>query len=198
MNATNIVKRRRAPPLYIVLTAIAAGVNAIISLLGAISFPIVPGITALYPAVILMAVFSLWFGGWGIVAAALGGIIGTTMSGFPLLLALVSSSVSDGTKGLIPCLVFKGLHANPALKTRRDTYVWILAVLLEPIPGGLWGVSVMYWIGWIPSMAAWAIAVVVWIVGEWILLFVIGTPLLKLGTPIVDRMGLRLFPERWW
>jgi len=153
-------------------------------------------VAALYPATAFEVIFGVWFGLWGAIASYLGLLIAGTYAGwFPLPLGLVLS-VSDFLAAFMPALTFKLMKADPELKTKRDWIAYIIGgVILSSLPGSLYYNYINLLIGWLPSWEAFWVGVVSWNLGNYIVVLVIATPLLKIVTRYVRRTGL--YVERW-
>jgi len=191
------VGRRGVNPLHIVLTAVMAGVLALMILFAAITTTVVPGVAALYPATAFEVVFGIWFGVWGALAAYIGLVIAGTYAGwFPLPLGIVLS-VSDFAAAFIPAAAFRLLKANPELKGGKDwaTYI-IFGVILSSVIPSIYYNLINLAIGWLPSWEAFWLAIISWNIGNYIVTTVIGIPLLKIVTPYVKRSALYI--ERWF
>lgn len=190
------VTKKGVTPIHIVLTAVMAGVLTIMVVFSAITTTVVPGVAALYPATALEVVFGIWFGAWGVLAAYLGLVIGGIYAGwYPIPLAL-ALGFADAGAAFIPALAFRLFKANAALKSTKDWVVYIVfGVVLSSVIPSLYGNSVSYAVGWIPSWEAFWVATVSWNIGNYIVVAVIGTPLLRLVTEYVKRSGL--FVQRW-
>jgi integral membrane sensor domain MASE1 len=186
------VVRKGISPVHIVLTAIMAGVLAVMILYAAITTTVVPAVAAVYPATAFEVVFGCWFGVWGAIAAYIGLVIAGTYAGwFPLPLGMVLALGADLTAALIPAAAFRLLKGNVALKSRKDWLIFIVfGIVLSTVPGSIYYNLINFYIGLIPSWEAFWVAVISWNLGNFIVITVIGTPLLKIVTPYVKRTGL--------
>ncbi|MEM1999763.1 MAG: hypothetical protein QXO30_01850 [Candidatus Caldarchaeum sp.] len=185
------VARKGVNPIHIVLTAVMAGVLALMILFAAITTTVVPGVAALYPATAFEVVFGIWFGVWGAIAAYIGLIIAGTYAGwFPLPLGIVLS-VSDFAAALIPAAAFRLLKSDPSLITKKDWATYILfGVILSSVIPSIYYNAINLWVGWIPSWEAFWLSVVSWNIGNYIVTTLIGIPLLKIVTPYVKKSAL--------
>jgi len=173
-----------------------AGVEAILIAFGVIAFPIVPGVSAFYPATILFVLFPLWFGVWGLAASFIAGIIGPMLTGTPIFMALWLHAPTEVLVGLPALFLGKAFKMDVSLKTKKDWLIWIVALAITPIPNSIYFISWMNSLGWIPVGDATTLAYISWWLGEWILLYIFGTIFAKGATKPLKRLGL--FVEGWW
>ena len=177
-------------PMHIILTAINSGVIGILAILGVVYTPVVPGVAALYPATAFEVAFGLWFGIWGAIASYIGCLIMNLYTGIPIVFA-IPLSLSDFLAAAIPMAAFRLAKTDPELKTLKDWVNYIISgVILSSVPGSLYYCYILLKIGWIPSWEAFWLSVISWNVGNYIVVLVITTPLLKILTNYVKRTGL--------
>lgn len=177
-------------PMHIILTAINSGVIGILAILGVVYTPVVPGVAALYPATAFEVAFGIWFGVWGAIASYIGCLIMNLYTGFPIVLA-IPLSLSDFLAAAIPMTAFRLAKSNPELKTLKDWINYVISgVILSSVPGSLYYCYILMALGWIPSWEAFWLSVISWNVGNYIVVLVITTPLLKILTNYVKRTGL--------
>jgi len=189
------------PPVGIALlvtVAVAAGVYTILAWLGVIALPFgFLSVSALYVGIGFITPFVLWFGGWGLIIGAIGGIVGSgILTGMPIPLAIVFGLLVEwGTE--IPLLIFYRVLApkfklSPIGKdvyTRRGFVFFFLVMVVIQVLSSLIGNIVLYKAGFIP-LDALAISMVGWWVGNMIAGVVIGPVVLRALTPVVERLGL--------
>jgi len=168
-----------------------AGVIAILVLYAAITTTVVPGVAALYPATAFEVTFGIWFGVWGAIASYLGLLIAGTYAGwFSLPIGMVLS-VSDFLAAFIPALLFRALKVQPSLKTPRDWAVYIVAgVILSSLPGSLYYNYINLLLGYLPGMEAFWVGVISWNIGNYVVVLIISTILLKSVSGYVMKAGL--------
>ena len=157
---------------------------------GVIARPIGLGCSGLYFSVAFMIAFALWFGGWGVIAAYLGCIIGAGMLGGMPLDVNLYWSLADVWQVLIPLAAFKAFSADVGLRTRRDFLVFLIfGWLLNNVVGAGWGASMLA----IAGLASWTAVSEIftgWLIGNLIVTIAI-TPLLLRGlTPRIQSAGL--------
>jgi hypothetical protein len=190
------LKPKRSKALFIVLMAIMAGVEAILIAFGVISVPIVPGVSAFYPATILFVLFPLWFGVYGLGASFIAGIIGPMLTGTPIFMALWLFAPTEVLIGIPALLIGKAFKMDVSLKSKKDWVLWITSLAIAPVPSAVYFITGMNNLGWIPLGSATTIAYIGWCVSDWILLYIFGTMFAKGATKPLKRLGL--FIEGWW
>jgi integral membrane sensor domain MASE1 len=189
---------RRHPPfaLYLGLFFLLACINALLAKFAVFSFAVGPGISSFYIVVALMVVFVLWFGMWGGIAAYAGCFIGAgVLSGIPPEVSLFWS-FADFWQVIIPLAAFRMLHADPALKSRRDLIILLLfGVVLNNLVGAIWGSATLALGGVIPWSGI-ASAFSAWWLGNTIVCLVLLPVILWIFTPVVRNH--ELFVRNYW
>jgi integral membrane sensor domain MASE1 len=151
------------------------------------------GISGFYFASIFYALTTYWFGGWGLVAAYVGSVVGVGFfNGQPATVAFLFS-LANVIEPLVPFLLVRrfgsqvGMHplgTNIARSPASMMWFLLFGALLPPFLSGLWGVTVLRTAG--QPTPFWA-SVGDWWAGASILLTV-GMPFLgRLFGPYVDR-----------
>ncbi|MEM3482354.1 MAG: hypothetical protein QW246_05005 [Thermoplasmata archaeon] len=180
------------------LYAIQIAVVILLSWLGVVLTPVVgPGIGFLYWAYPFFIVFTWWWGLWGVISAFIGCFIGAgLLTGLPLIPSL-AFSVGDFVPALLVLLLYRGylnrIGIDPLgrdiLSNKKALFWFIFWVMgITNIFGGLWGVWVLVWLGFVPPNAYW-LGASLWIIGDAIVL-IIAPFLSRALTPIVERYGL--------
>jgi hypothetical protein len=165
-------------------------VNTLLAAFGEISSPVAPGVSSFYIAVAFMIAFALWFGGWGILAAYLGCILGAgVVGGVPPVVNLYWS-LADVWQVLIPLAAFRALRADIALPTWRDFGVFLaFGWFLNNLAGAAWGAASFALGGVIPWSGAaglfWS-----WFIGNLVVTILITPLILVLFTSRLKGAGL--------
>ncbi|MCD6515186.1 MAG: hypothetical protein J7L07_09710 [Candidatus Odinarchaeota archaeon] len=195
MSEEEIRVARGITPMHIILTAINSGVIGILAILGVVYTPVLPGVAALYPATAFEVAFGIWFGIWGAIASYIGCLIMNLYTGIPIVLA-IPLSISDFLAAGIPAAAFRLAKSDPELKTIKDWINYIISgVILSSVPGSMYYMYILMIIGWVPSWEAYWAAVAAWNIGNYIVVLIIATPMLKILTSYVKRSGL--YVEGW-
>jgi hypothetical protein len=184
---------------FVVLTFILIIVD---TLLAFASVKLLPagnsGVAFLFPAIAFMIIFTLWFGGYGAIAAYVGTLVGsgllvseTLANNLPLALLW---AVNGLLQVAIPLVAVKRLDVDIAIGNRRDLAIVILfAVVLNNLAGAVWAGMSM---GLIDGMQAIGSVAVPWFAGNVIVCLVLVPAALWLFTPRVQ--GSRLFVKNYW
>ncbi|MDD1661481.1 MAG: MASE1 domain-containing protein [Methanomicrobiales archaeon] len=164
--------------------------NTLLAAFGEISTEVAPGVSAFYIAVAFMIAFALWFGGWGVLAAYLGCVLGAgVVGGVPPVVNLYWS-LADVWQVLIPLAAFRAFHADTGLSTWRDLGVFLaFGWLLNNLAGAAWGSATLALGGVIPWEGVQA-TFTNWFIGNLIVTIIITPPLLVYLTPRLRKAGL--------
>ncbi len=156
-----------------------------------------PGISSFYFAMGFLVPFVLWFSGWGIVIGVLGAIVGTgILTGMPASQAIPFGLVEVAVQ--IPFLVVYRLLAprfgvspigKDVFKPKGFIFFLIVGVILTQLWSAVSGVLTNYALGMTAADAV-PVFMITWWVTNGIVVAVIGTILLGVLTPVVERLGL--------
>lgn len=170
-------------------------INTLLSRFAVFAWSSAPGVPVLDFAVAFMIAFTLWFGGWGAIAAYVGCVVGAGMSTMPLTVNLYWS-LADLWQVVIPLVAFKGFHADMGLKTKRDFVIFfIFGVVLNNLAGAIWG-STMLAVGSVLTWSAVPNTLLIWFVGNLIVTMVITPLLLRYVTRRIMEWGV--YVKEYW
>jgi len=183
---------------YVGLAVALAVASVFISYSAVLTLPVRGPVSALYFASAFYALATYWFGGWGLVSAFVGSLIGAgVMCGLPVGIA-APLSIANVLEPLVPFLLLRtiggtiGLNplATNILSTPgRSLFFFVAGAVVPPIVSGLWGVTTLRVAGLVPDDQFWQ-ALVSWWIGACILL-TIAVPLVgTLAGPALDRTGV--------
>jgi hypothetical protein len=165
-------------------------VNTLLAAFGEISTEVAPGVSAFYIAVAFMIAFALWFGGWGVLAAYIGCILGAGVTGGVPAVVNLSWSLADVWQVLIPLAAFRAFGADVGLGTRRDLVVFmVFGWFLNNLVGAAWGAATLALGGVIPWAGVEA-TFTSWFIGNLVVTILITPALLILVTPRLREAGL--------
>ncbi|MCX5751243.1 MAG: MASE1 domain-containing protein [Candidatus Saganbacteria bacterium] len=187
--------------LIIYLSAIILGI--ILSWYGVLdaTFLGIKGVSSLYFSIAFLMAFTLWFGGWGILAAYIAGVFGAgILSGLPLNTSLLLG-LADVVEVVIPFIMYRTLarlmDINPSGKGILNNKNWVsnwafflsFAVVIPSIVGGFVGVMILYLTKSI-TVDLIAPAWFSWSVGNIVVLTVIGPLLMQFVSPWLEKYDL--------
>jgi hypothetical protein len=183
---------------FLVLMVGLIVINTLLARFAVLALPFggVPGISSLYIAVAFMILFTLWFGGYGAIAAYVGCFIGSgVLSGIPVQVNWYWS-LADLWQVLIPLVAFRMLNVDLTLGKRRDILIFVIfGVLVNNVFGALWGTVTLA----IGNMIAWAEvtpAFFAWCIGNIVVTAVIVPLALRHGTPLIRKT--KVFVRNYW
>jgi len=192
------------PPVTVpqlVAYALATGVYTVLAWISVVSFPIqVPGVGGLFIAMGFGLPFAMWFGGWGLVMGFIGTSVGAgILAGLPLPVSLafgVGDIILFGSLLLLYRGLAKRFGVDPIGRdvfTRKGfIFFFIVAGNIPHILGGLYGVGLLWALGFIPQNLVVATFLGFWLTNV-LVVVVIAPILLRLLGPVVERMGLTNF-----
>jgi hypothetical protein len=186
---------------FVILTLILIVINVILARIS-VSGPLqsYTGVSSFYIAVAFMIVFGLWFGGYGVVAAYLGTLIGSGLlaGGTPQMPPDVALywALAGLFQVLIPLVVFRALDVNVGIESKRDLFQLILfGVIINNIVGAFWGAGTLA-LGGVIKSTEFGGVFWTWLVGNIIVTIILVPILLRLFTPGISRS--KLFVRNYW
>lgn len=182
---------------FMILTFILIIVN---TLLAYLSEKIVPagagGIAYIYIAVAFMILFTLWFGGYGAIAAYLGTLIAGVLTTATLMnnpVVAVIWAVSGLLQVLIPLTAVRMFDVDLTMAHMRDwTIIMLFAVLINNAVGAAWGVALLSF----ATSVNFTGAFLTWFIGNIIVTILIVPLALRLFTPKIKKS--KLFVKQYW
>ncbi len=189
------------PPIRVVnlvTYAVAAGLYTILAFLGVIALPAgVLGVSGLYFGMGFLIPFVLWFSGWGVVIGVIGAILGAgIMQGMPIAQSILFGSVEVLVQ--IPMLVVYRLAAprigvspiaKDVFRPKGFIFFLIVSVVLTQLWSAVSGMGMLYVLGIVPADVL-VPEIILWWIGNMMVVVVIGTILCGVLTPVVERLGL--------
>lgn len=190
------------PPLGVprlVVFAVAAAVYTIVAWLGVIALPMgFLSVSALYIGIGFITPFVMWFGGWGLIIGAIGGIVGSgILAGMPITIAIPFGLLVEwGTE--IPMLVLYRLVApklgisavgRDIFRPKGFVFYLLVVVIFIQLLSALIGNATLYAFGFVPADAL-PVSISSWWIGNMISALIIGPIILGALTPVVERLGL--------
>ncbi|MHA1665508.1 MAG: hypothetical protein ACTSVW_06705 [Candidatus Njordarchaeales archaeon] len=176
----------------LVSSAIIGGLIAVLAAFGVMTFPVVPGVAGIYPAIGFIVPFGIWGGIWAAIGAYIGCFIGAGIVGGVPLVINVYWSLADFWEAFIPAIGFKLFKGDPRLKDKRDWLLFLVfGVFLGNFVGGLWGsFTLAFPISFIPMESVIWPTFVFWFVGNVFVTIVVSPFLLTGLTKYIERTML--------
>jgi hypothetical protein len=171
-------------------------IDTLLAAFGVITYNIAFGISGFYIAVAFMIAFTLWFGGWGAMAAYLGCIMGAGIVGGVPPALNPFWSLADLWEVLIPLAAFRAFHADIGLATGRDFLVFLgFGWLANNAVGALWGGGLLA----LGGVAPWGEVPGIfadWFIVNLVVTILITPLLLHYVTPWIRKSGLSV--TKYW
>jgi hypothetical protein len=184
-------------PKHIAIMVVVAAAVTLLGTFGIISFAAVPGVSAFYIAIGFSTAFCIWFGGWGVIGAAIGTTLAGIIGGTPLPVVLLAAITDGLLEKVLAAWSVRGLGMDPRLLTKRDWLIYILVCVLGVvvIPGAIF----MAWLaafGVMPWNVAFTFGLTSYVVGDILVILIITTALLKGLSAFVMRT--QFYIKGWW
>jgi hypothetical protein len=177
------------------ITVILMLLGLLLAQLSGYIMPLGYGVSGFWLPVVLVVNGTIWFGGWGLLAAIVFPVLASLQIGLGLQHSL-SVIAPNLIEGLIPALAFRLTGADRGLQDRGSLRVYILwAVLLPSLLGGL--LAGGYW--WLqpqPDRRTILLVAFDWAASNCLVLSTLGIPTMYLLAPLLRPRGL-LVPG-WW
>jgi hypothetical protein len=183
---------------FVILTFILIIVNTLLTYASVRFLPgSAAGIAYIFPAVAFMILFTLWFGGYGAIAAYVGTLVGSGLMVSEILAKNPGVAVLWAVAGLlqvlIPLVAVRSFDIDLTLENRRDVSLIILfGVVINNLVGAAWG--------------AWTLALVepesmgsifsTWLIGNVVVTLLIVPLALRVITPKIQKS--KLFVKYYW
>jgi len=183
---------------FVILTLILIFVNTVLAYASAKFIPsTMSGVAYIFPAVAFMILFTLWFGGYGAIAAYVGTLAGSGLLASEALSQNPGVAVLWAVAGLlqvlIPLVAVRSFEVDLTMENRRDySHIILFGVVINNIVGAAWG--------------AWTLALIepgvmgsiftTWLLGNVIVTLLLVPLGLKLFTPKMQKS--RLFVKSYW
>jgi hypothetical protein len=183
---------------FVILTFILILINTVLAY-GCTKFipGTVAGIAYIYPAVAVMILCTLWFGGYGAFAAYVGTFIGAGLLATDSLANNIPVAALWAVAGLlqvlIPLVAVRSFGVDLTLEKRRDVSILILfGVVINNLVGAAWGA----WTLGLVDAGAIGSTFSTWLIGNVIVTLLVVPLALKLITPKIQKS--KLFVKFYW
>jgi integral membrane sensor domain MASE1 len=183
---------------FVILTLVLIVVNTLIARFCVIALPGgVAGVSALYFAVAIMILFTLWFGAYGAIAAYAGTLIGSGLlnPAIPPVVAIYWS-IAGLLQVLIPLVALRTFKVDLTLENRRDwTLLLLFGVLINNSVGAAWGACTLAF-GNVIAASQIGSVFTLWLIGNIIVTIIIVPLALRYGTPHIRKT--KIFVRNYW
>lgn len=182
------VIKKGVQPIHIVILALSAAIATVLGIVSVQLFPVltIPGVSGLFLAAGFYVPFGLWWGIWGALAGGISGFL-LIATGTPVPLAIFYF-VGDFLEPLVPLVAFRVLKLDPGLRNAKS----VVGYLVFGVIGGALASALVGPTGIVVtaglSMDAWLPTFIPWLIGDIIVIVVIGIILLRVLTPVIERM----------
>jgi hypothetical protein len=122
-------KVTRIKPKHLVILVAASVMGTGLAVFGNL-VRLEPIASAHYLVTGIMSVMSMWLGGWGMLAQAIGGALGGIIAGMPVPISLAFTIPLGLLQGFLPAMAMRTLKMDPGLKSKRDWLIFIGVVVL--------------------------------------------------------------------
>lgn len=188
-------EERRPGIIHIVITALLIGIGAVVGAFGSFTLPLGFGVNFFWPAIAVQNIGGIWYGAWGIIAAALFPIISNGIAGTPVYVSLAYIP-GNAFQSFAPAWAFRRFKADPRLKSARDWLVFLISITIGNIFGALWGpLVVLKGFGLLTAESV-PLFIWGWFAGNEIAGIIFGVILLKALSGVV--INTTSFVKKWW
>jgi hypothetical protein len=183
---------------FVILTFVLILINTALCYASVKLFPAsIGGIAYIFPAVAFMILFTLWFGGYGAIAAYAGTLVGAGLMASEVLtknpLIAILWAVAGLLQVLIPLVATRSFDVDLTLENRRDVSLIILfGVVVNNLIGAAWGA----WTLGLAEPGAMGTTFSTWLIGNVIVTLLVVPLALKIITPRIQKS--RLFVKFYW
>jgi hypothetical protein len=183
---------------FVILTFVLILINTVLAYASVKFIPAsAGGVAYIFPAIAFMILFTLWFGGYGAIAAYAGTLLGAGLLGSEILLKNPQVAVIWAVAGLlqvlIPLVAVRSFEVDLTLENRRDVSLIILfGVIINNLIGAAWGAWTLGLVE--PGMMGTIFST--WLIGNVIVTILIVPIALKVFTPKLQKS--RLFVKNYW
>ncbi len=186
----------RKPGLsHYVMMALFTGVGIVVGTFGSLAVSIGP-VSCFWPGQAIQSVGSIWYGGWGAIAAVVFPMISNAISGsaaLPISIAYIPGNLAQAA---FAGYFFRKLNCDPRLKSGKDYAVFlILGTLVANMIGAAEGNLVLLLFG-IITPAGVPLNFLGWFLGNTVASAILGVIMLKFLSPLV--MKTKTFCKGLW
>jgi len=188
-------EKRSVGVIHIVILALLIGIGFVDGAFGSISFPLGFGVNFFWTGIVAQQVGSIWFGGWGVLAAAIFPFFSNAIAGTPFYISLAYIP-ANAIQAFLPAWVFRKFKLDPRLKSTKDYLGLLVAMIVSSALGALYSVLVVLKGFGLLTTDSVPLFIWGWFGGNVVAGVVFNFILLKALSGVVIRTTA--FVKRWW
>ena len=188
-------EKRSVGVIHIVILALLIGIGFVVGAFGSISFPLGFGVNFFWTGIVAQQVGSIWFGGWGVLAAAIFPFFSNAIAGTPFYISLAYIP-ANAIQAFLPAWVFRKFKLDPRLKSTKDYLGLLVAMIVSSALGALYSVLVVLKGFGLLTTDSVPLFIWGWFGGNVVAGVVFNFILLKALSGVVIRTTA--FVKRWW
>lgn len=188
-------ERRAVGVLHIVLLALLIGIGFVVGAFGSITFPLGFGVNFFWTGIAVQQVGAIWFGAWGVIAAAIFPFFSNAIAGTPFYVS-AAYIPANAVQALLPAWAFRRYKADPRLNSGRDIWILIASMVVSSAFGALWSPLVVLRSFGLLTAESVPIFIFGWFAGNVLAGLVFNIILLKALSGVVIRTTA--FVKGWW
>ncbi len=188
-------EKRSVGVIHIVILALLIGIGFVVGSFGSISFPLGFGVNFFWTGIVAQQVGSIWFGGWGVLAAAIFPFFSNAIAGTPFYISLAYIP-ANAIQAFLPAWVFRKFKLDPRLKSTKDYLIFLVSMIVSSAIGALYSVLVVLKGFGLLTTDSTPLFIWGWFGGNVVAGVVFNFILLKALSGVVIRTPA--FVKRWW
>ena len=188
-------EKRSVGVIHIVILALLIGIGFVVGAFGSISFPLGFGVNFFWTGIVAQQVGSIWFGGWGVLAAAIFPFFSNAIAGTPFYISLAYIP-ANAIQAFLPAWVFRKFKLDPRLKSSKDYLYFLAAMIVSSALGALYSVLVVLKGFGLLTTDSTPLFIWGWFGGNLVAGVVFNFILMKALSGVVIRTTA--FVKRWW
>ena len=188
-------EKRSVGVIHIVILALLIGIGFVVGAFGSISFPLGFGVNFFWTGIVVQQVGAIWFGGWGILAAAIFPFFSNAIAGTPFYISLAYIP-ANAIQAFLPAWVFRKFKLDPRLKSKKDYLFFLGAMVVSSALGALYSVLVVLKGFGLLTADSTPLFIWGWFGGNLVAGIVFNFVLMKALSGVVIRTTA--FVKRWW
>ncbi len=188
-------EKRSVGVIHIVILALLIGIGFVVGAFGSISFPLGFGVNFFWTGIVAQQVGSIWFGAWGVLAAAIFPFFSNAIAGTPFYISLAYIP-ANAIQAFLPAWVFRKFKLDPRLKSSKDYLYFLAAMIVSSALGALYSVLVVLKGFGLLTADSTPLFIWGWFGGNLVAGVVFNFILMKALSGVVIRSTA--FVKRWW